>query len=73
MELKQIRVGAKCTFVPYFRYSTTDAENTRRKRDTVTGKIVYINREHRMFTVEYRLGKHGTVMHESFKLKGAKL
>ena len=50
-----IKLGEKFNFVPHWNESMHDDEATRRKK-TVTGKVIYVNRKHRTFCVKYHCG-----------------
>lgn len=59
-----IGIGLKVRFVPFF----NDSEKytpTERKAATITGKVVYINWEHRYFTVGWMAS--GEQRRESFE------
>ena len=59
-----IDIGQKVRFVPCWDKKAYDiAEEFRTK--SVTGKVIYIDRAHRKFTVKYDCG--GTVQKETFK------
>lgn len=59
-----IGIDMKVRFVPSFRDSTVMTPEER-KEATVTGTVVYINYEHKMFMVEFE--DNGAVFKESFK------
>ena len=67
MKKSSIRVGAKCTFVPSHQLSCKVDNPNLSKHQTVTGTITYVNYAHRIFRVEYRAGKRGSVLSECFK------
>ena len=60
-----IDIGQKMRFVPYWNKSEHDDEATKREK-TITGKVVYINRDHRTFTVEYS-ARGGNKQKETFQ------
>lgn len=62
-----MKMGAKITFVPAVVVGEQDVitPDGKRVRRTVTGRIVYINRPHLWFTVEYPAGRG--VLRESMK------
>ena len=60
-----IDIGQKVRFVPCWWKSVVDTELTIRAK-TVTGKVIYVDRAHRTFTVKYSCG--GTVQKETFKI-----
>lgn len=59
-----IDIGQKMRFIPYFNINEHDDEEAKREK-TVTGKVIYVNRQHKQFTVKYNCG--GTMMKETFK------
>lgn len=67
MNRNNIRVGAKCTFVPSHRISYKVDNPTLSKHQTEIGTITYVNHAHRFFRVEYRAGKRGCILSECFK------
>lgn len=59
-----IDIGQKVRFVPCWDKKAYDsAEEIRTK--SVTGKVIYVDRAHRKFTVKYSCG--GTIQKETFK------
>lgn len=60
-----IDIGQKVRFVPYFIQSEHDDEEAK-QRKTVTAKVIYVDRDHKKFTVKYPCG--GTEMKETFNL-----
>ena len=60
-----IDIGQKMTFCPCYLYSDKDTKKERRCK-MVTGKVIYVNRKHKQFTVKYSLGG-GVKMKETFK------
>ena len=60
-----IDIGQKMTFVPYYLYSEKDTKMEHRLK-MVTGKVIYVNRRHKQFTVKYSVGG-GVKMKETFK------
>ena len=60
-----IDIGQKMRFIPYWNQSEHDDEATKREK-TVTGKVIYVNRQHKQFCVKYLCG--GVEMKEAFKL-----
>ena len=60
-----IDIGQKMTFVPCFLYSDKDTKHEHRCK-MITGKVIYVNRRHKQFTVKYSFGG-GTKMKETFK------
>ena len=67
MKESNIRVGAKCTFVPSWRGSYGTENSTRWDALVVEGTIVYVNHAHRYFRAEYPAGKRGKKLSECFK------
>ena len=67
MKDTNIRVGAKCTFVPSWRGSYGADKPNKRNALTVVGTVVYVNHAHRYFRVEYPAGKRGKKLSECFK------
>lgn len=59
--IQMIKLGAKVTFIPD---AFTRIENADIPVE-ITGRIVYINREHRYFRVEAEV--NGYLLHECFK------
>lgn len=47
-----IDIGQKMRFIPHWNISENDDEATKRKK-MVTGKVIYVNRQHKQFTVKY--------------------
>lgn len=60
-----INIGQKVRFIPHWDKNIHDPEEVIRMK-TVTGKVIYVDRAHRTFTVKYSCG--GTVQKETFKL-----
>lgn len=60
-----IDIGQKMRFIPHFNINEHDDEEAKREK-TVTGKVIYVNRQHKQFTVKYNCG--GTEQKETFKL-----
>lgn len=60
-----IRIGEKVSFIPGWNISSVDNEEAKREK-TVTGRVIYVNREHKLFCVKYRCG--GTMQKETFKI-----
>lgn len=60
-----IDIGQKVRFIPHWNESIHDDEATKREK-TVTGKVIYVSRQHKQFTVKYPCG--GTMQKETFKL-----
>ena len=67
MKEENIRVGAKCTFVPYWQGSYGTDKPSKRNALSVTGTIVYVNHAHRYFREEYPAGNRGKKLSECFK------
>lgn len=59
-----IDIGQKVRFVPCWNVKAYDSEEEIRAK-TVTGKVIYVDRAHKKFTVKYSCG--GTVQKETFK------
>lgn len=59
-----ISTGAKVRFCPHFDRKEYDTPAEQRAK-AVTGRISYVNWNHRVFTVEYESG--GTTQVEAFK------
>ena len=59
-----IGIGMKVRFVPHFNCGLMDSQEEL-EPNTITGKIIYINWEHKCFAVEFKCGD--TIQHESFK------
>lgn len=59
-----IDIGQKMRFIPHFNINVHDDEEAKRE-NTVTGKVIYVNRKHKQFTVKYNCG--GTMQKETFK------
>ena len=60
-----IDIGQKMRFIPQWNKSEHDDEEAKRRK-TVTGKIIYVNRQHKQFTVKYTCCG-GAMMKETFK------
>lgn len=60
-----INIGIKMSFVPSWNEGRNDDEATTREK-TVTGRVVYVDRAHKKFTVKYSCG--GVQMKETFKM-----
>ena len=58
-----IDIGQKMRFIPHWNINEHDDEATKREK-TVVGTVVYVNRPHRNFAVEYNCG--GTMQKETF-------
>ena len=59
-----IRIGEKVAFIPSFNISPVDTEEEKREK-TISGRVIYVNRDHDMFCVKFRWG--GTMQKETFK------
>ena len=59
-----IEVGQKVRFVPYWNIVRHDEEEIKQVK-TVTGKVIFVHRKHKQFTVKYSCG--GPEMKETFK------
>lgn len=59
-----IDIGQKMRFIPCWNIKENDDEETKRRK-TITGKVIYVNRQHKKFTVKYSCG--GTTQFETFK------
>ena len=59
-----IDIGQKMRFIPHYNINEHDDEEAKRKK-TVTGKVIYVNRQHKQFTVKFNCG--GTMQKETFK------
>lgn len=59
-----IDIGQKVRFVPCWNIKAFDTQEEIRAK-TVTGKVIYVDRAHKKFTVKYSCG--GTVQKETFK------
>lgn len=60
-----IDIGSKMRFVPHWYKGECDTpEETRKKQ--ITGKVIYIDRAHKKFTVKYSI-RGGAYMKETFK------
>ena len=59
-----IKIGQTVSFIPGWNTSIVDSEEERREK-AVTGKVMYVNKQHQCFGVAYDCG--GTVQKESFK------
>lgn len=61
-----VDIGQKVCFIPHWNINEHDVEETKREK-TVTGKVIYVDRDHRKFTVKYSI-RGGAEMKETFKL-----
>lgn len=61
-----IDIGQKVQFIPHWNISGYDNEETKREK-TVTGKVIYVNRKHKQFTVKYT-SCGGNEQKETFKM-----
>ena len=59
-----VDVGQKMRFVPSWNKNAFDDEQTIKEK-SVIGKVIYVNRQHKQFTVKYPCG--GTKQKETFK------
>lgn len=59
-----IDIGQKMRFIPYFNINEKDDEAQRREK-MIVGKVIYVNRKHKLFTVKFNCG--GTMMKKTFK------
>ena len=59
-----IDIGQKMCFIPHWNVNQFDNEAAIREK-TIVGKIIYVDRAHRKFTVKYTCG--GTAQKETFK------
>ena len=59
-----IDIGQKVRFVPCLDKKVGEPEEIIREK-TVTGKVIYVDRAHKKFTVKYSCG--GTIQKETFK------
>lgn len=60
-----IDIGQKVRFVPCWNKKALDSEEEIRRK-TITGKVIYVDRAHKTFTVKYSCG--GTIQKETFKI-----
>ena len=60
-----IDIGQKVRFVPCWDKKAFDSEEEIRRK-SITGKVIYVDRAHKTFTVKYSCG--GTVQKETFKI-----
>ena len=60
-----IDIGQKMNFVPHSLINERDTKKEHRSK-MVTGKVIYVNRAHKQFTVKYTL-RGGLKMKETFK------
>lgn len=60
-----IDIGQKVRFVPCWDKKAFDSEEEIRRK-SITGKVIYVDRAHKTFTVKYSCG--GTVQKETFKM-----
>lgn len=59
-----INICQRMTFVPSFRFSDKDTKKEHRAK-MIMGKVIYVNRQHKQFTVKFDCG--GVQMKETFK------
>lgn len=59
-----VYLGQEMRYVPCYSKGENDGEPEKRAK-SVTGTVIYVNREHKYFTVESHCG--GVVHRESFK------
>ena len=59
-----IDIGQKVRFVPCWKVKMYDSQEEIRAK-MVTGKVIYVDRAHKKFTVKYPCG--GTMQKETFK------
>ena len=59
-----IDIGHKVRFIPNWNEGMHDDEAEKREK-TVTGKVIYVNRQNSIFVVEYSCG--GTKQRKTFK------
>ncbi len=67
MKTNEIRVGAKCHFVPYISLARDAVNPDPHGSQAVVGTIVYVNEKHRYFRAEYPVGSRGKTLTECFK------
>lgn len=60
-----IEVGQKMRFIPHWNKSEHDDEDAKRDK-TIVGTVVYVNRDHKQFAVEYS-SCGGNKQKETFK------
>lgn len=60
-----IDIGRKVRFVPYWIKGGNDTTDEAREKEVI-GKVIYVDRAHKKFTVKYSCG--GTTQLETFKL-----
>lgn len=60
-----IDIGQKMRFVPYWFKGMNDTPGEREQKKVI-GKVIYVDRAHKKFTVKFPCG--GTEMKETFKL-----
>ena len=60
-----IDIGQKVRFVPCWDKKMYDSEEEIRLK-SITGKVIYVDRAHKLFTVKYSCG--GTTQKETFKM-----
>ena len=60
-----IDLGQTVRFVPYWNISGIDTKEERTKKE-VKGKVIFVNRNHKQFTVKYS-SRGGAEMKETFK------
>ena len=60
-----IDIGQKMRFVPYWYKNEKDTPEEAERR-TITGKVIYVNRDHKQFTGKYTCCG-GPQMKETFK------
>ena len=61
-----IEVGQKVRFIPYWNITGHDDEETKLEK-TVTGKVIFVHRKHKQFTVKYT-SRGGNEQKETFKM-----
>ncbi len=59
-----INIGQRMRFIPHFSINEKDGEAERREK-MIVGKVIFVNRQHKQFTVKFRCG--GTDQKETFK------
>lgn len=59
-----IDIGQKVRFVPSFSKGENDSPERTREKE-ITGKVIYVDRAHKKFTVKFSCG--GTTQFETFK------
>ena len=61
-----IDIGQKVRFIPYWNISGIDTPKERKEKE-ITGKVIYVNRKHKQFTVKYS-SCGGAEQKETFKM-----